>query len=229
MVNEKRKEDECVNKEGKKEIDPKKEKAVEKDNIDVPVEDIKDGITPRDGENQDQKGLSEEKQQDDNEGQERPEEDINKIKKALEEKTKEAQDYFNMLQRLQADFENYKKRIKRDRQDMVNYAAEEIVKQLLPVIDNLERALDSAGEKGDVNPSFVEGIEMILKQIKGLLESQGVKEIEALGKKFDPQYHEAVMKIEDDTHGENTVVEVLQKGYIMNSKVIRPSLVKVSK
>ncbi|HHY13777.1 MAG TPA: nucleotide exchange factor GrpE [Thermoanaerobacterales bacterium] len=153
-------------------------------------------------------------------------EELHKLKQEIEIKTKESEKYYSMLQRLQADFENYKKRVEKERKDIIDYASADIIKQLLPIIDNLERAIESI-RKQHQSGVFVEGIDMILSQILKLMENLGVKEIEAMHKEFDPYYHEAIMRIEGDEHPDNTVVDVLQKGYVMKSKVLRPSMVKV--
>ncbi len=153
--------------------------------------------------------------------------DIHKLKQEFEDKTKEAEEYLSMLQRLQADFENYKKRVEKERIDIITYAVEDVIIQLLPIIDNLERAIESGRDQEKSNNAFLEGVDMILNQILELLEKLGVKEIEALDKEFDPHYHEAVMRVQNDDYPDNTIIEVLQKGYIMKAKVIRPSMVKV--
>ncbi len=153
--------------------------------------------------------------------------DIDKLKQEIKAKTKESEEYLNMLQRLQADFENYKKRVDKERVEIIDYAVEDVIMQLLPIIDNLERAIESARDHEESNNALLEGVNMILNQILELLERLGVKEIEALDKEFDPHYHEAVMRVQDEDYPDNTIVEVLQKGYIMKSKVIRPSMVKV--
>lgn len=126
--------------------------------------------------------------------------------------------------RLMADFQNFKRRTEKEKADIYAYANEKIIGELLSVIDNFERALNA----GDASESFVQGMEMILKQLLGVLEKAGASEINALGEDFDPNFHNAVM-MEDSTEYESgKVTAVLQKGYILNSKVIRPSMVKVA-
>lgn len=127
--------------------------------------------------------------------------------------------------RLMADFQNQKKRFDKEKADIHQYANEKIVKNLLEVIDNFERALDAAK---DADPKIHEGMEMIFKQLMAALENAGVSEIKALGEEFDPNFHNAVMMEETDEYESNKVSEVMQKGYTLNSRVIRPSMVKVA-
>ena len=126
--------------------------------------------------------------------------------------------------RLMADFQNYKRRTEKEKSDIYAFANEKIVSELLNVIDNFERALD-AGNEGD---SFVEGMNLIFKQLQGVLEKAGVVEIEALGQDFDPNFHHAVLTEDSAEYESGKVTAVLQKGYLLNNKVIRPSMVKVA-
>lgn len=126
--------------------------------------------------------------------------------------------------RLMADFQNFKRRVEKEKSDIYAYANEKLVSQLLDVIDNFERALlhEAADE------SFVEGMKMIFKQLTGVLEKAGLEEINALGEDFDPNFHNAVMTEDNDDYDSGKVTEVMQKGYLLNKKVIRPSMVKVN-
>ena len=126
--------------------------------------------------------------------------------------------------RLMADFQNYKRRTEKERLDTYAYANEKIVSELLNVIDNFERALD-AGQDGD---SFVEGMKLIFTQMQGVLEKSGVSEIKSLGEDFDPNFHSAVMTEDSAEYDSGKVTEVLQKGYTLNGKVVRPAMVKVA-
>ena len=126
--------------------------------------------------------------------------------------------------RLMADFQNYKRRTEKEKNDIYAFANEKIVSELLNVIDNFERALD-AGDSGD---SFVEGMNLIFKQLQGVLEKAGVVEIEALGQDFDPNFHHAVLMEDSAEYESGKVTAVLQKGYLLNNKVIRPTMVKVA-
>ena len=127
--------------------------------------------------------------------------------------------------RLMADFQNQKKRFDKEKADLYQYANEKIVKSLLDVIDNFERALEASK---DADPKLFEGMEMIFNQLMGALEKAGVSEIKALGEEFDPNFHNAVMMEETDEYESNKVSGVMQKGYTLNSRVIRPSMVKVA-
>ncbi len=126
--------------------------------------------------------------------------------------------------RLMADFQNYKKRVEKEKTDLYSYANEKLISEMLEVIDNFERALQQEGG-GD---GFKEGMEMIFKQFSGVLEKAGLAEIPALGEEFDPNFHNAVMKEETEEYESGKVSGVMQKGYTLNGKVIRPSMVKVA-
>ena len=154
--------------------------------------------------------------------------EIETLKKELEEKTRLAEDYLSQLKYLQADFENYKKMVAREREMYEMCATEELTKSLLPLIDNLEIAIASAKQNED-EPSFVEGIELIYKDLMVVLGKEGLKPIKAVGEKFDPYKHEVIMTVIDDGLPEDTVLEELEKGYMLGSKLLRTAKVKVSK
>lgn len=126
--------------------------------------------------------------------------------------------------RLMADFQNYKRRTEKEKSDIYAYANEKIVSELLDVIDNFERAL----EHGEGDEGFVQGMNNIFKIFKGVLEKSGLEEIEALGAEFDPNFHNAVMTEDSNDYESGFVTQVLQKGYKLNGKVIRPTMVKVA-
>lgn len=136
-------------------------------------------------------------------------------------------EYEDRLLRLQADFDNYRKRVAKEREEVYSFALEEIMIQLLSVIDNFERALDSF-KAGDLDKKYVEGLEMVYKNFIEILNKNGLSEIKAINCTFDPNFHHAVMQMEAEEKDENLVKEVFQKGYTLNSKVIRPSMVKVA-
>lgn len=133
-------------------------------------------------------------------------------------------DLNDKVMRQMAEFENFRKRTEKEKGQMYDMGAKSILEKILPVVDNFERGLDSAPE-GD---SFADGMKMIYKQLMTSLEEAGVKEIEAEGEEFNPDYHNAVMHVEDEELGENVVVEVLQKGYMYNDTVLRHAMVKVA-
>ncbi|MGC8817253.1 MAG: nucleotide exchange factor GrpE [Candidatus Hadarchaeum sp.] len=144
------------------------------------------------------------------------------LQREMEEKAKLAEERLNQLKYLQADFENYRKSLDREREQIIELANEGLIKDLLVVLDDFERALGSMKEGKDK-----EGLRMLYKNFFKILEQRGLRPIEALGKKFDPYYHEAVLREKSDQE-EGTVLEELQKGYMLKSKVIRHSKVKVA-
>ena len=155
---------------------------------------------------------------------------LERLKGELEEKTKLADEYVTRLKYLQADFENYKKMAARERKMYETCATEQLIKNLLPILDNFEAALAAAmARQGDDLPSFVKGIELIYKDLLAVLEKEGLKPIKAVGEKFDPFKHEALTRVQNSEVEEDVVVEEFQKGYTFNSKVIRTSKVIVSK
>ncbi|MFA5115020.1 MAG: nucleotide exchange factor GrpE [Candidatus Omnitrophota bacterium] len=147
----------------------------------------------------------------------------------LKEEAGKAKEYWDRLLRLQADFDNTRKRLEREKQDFVKFANEGLILELLNVLDDLERTVESAQSKHQDVTAFLKGVEMILAHIYEMLKEHGVKPMESLGKTFDPDYHEALMQVEDKGLPEHTIVEELQKGYLLNERVIRTAKVKVSK
>jgi len=160
-------------------------------------------------------------------GQEEAEvsEDIESIVKALEEEKGKAEKYLANWQRAQADLVNYKRRSEQERAEVTNFANSTFILNLLPVLDDLARALAIIPE-GLAESAWVEGIRHIYRKLKAVLEAQGLSEIEAEGKDFDPNFHEAVMAVEGD---EGKVIEEIQKGYKLRERVLRPTMVKVGK
>jgi len=127
-----------------------------------------------------------------------------------------------------ADFDNYRKRVGRERAQLTKCANEDLIKQLLDVVDNIERALSAASDSDDPE-GFKKGIELIYEHLKGILTKEGLCPIVCLGEPFDPNYHEAVMALEKEGHESDKVVEEIQRGYMLDGRVIRPSKVVVSK
>lgn len=152
---------------------------------------------------------------------------IEEIQALLAAKEKEVAEQFGRLQRNMAEFDNYRKRTEKEKRAMYEMGVKETLESFLPVLDNFERALQSCGEDLEQH-SFVKGVDMIYKQFVEVLSQVGVEEIEAVGKKFDPNYHHAVTHIEDEEFGDNEVVEVFQKGYLYKELVLRHSMVKVA-
>lgn len=153
--------------------------------------------------------------------------EVDKIKAQLEEKTKQCEEYFEKLQRTAAEFDNYKKRTAREKEALYADATGDVVAAFLPVVDNLERALEAANNTTNAD-SLKEGIELVYRQIQDVLKKLDVEAIEAVGNEFDPNLHNAVSHVEDEEYGDNIVVEEFQKGYVCKDKVIRYSMVKVA-
>ena len=148
-----------------------------------------------------------------------------KLKKK-DKKDEQIEELKDRLVRNMAEFDNFRKRTEKEKSMMFEIGAKSIVEKILPVVDNFERALDAATEEEKETP-FVQGIDKIYKHMIASLEEVGVKAIEAVGKEFNPDYHNAVMHEEDDSMGENIVSEELQKGYMYKESVVRHSMVKV--
>lgn len=147
--------------------------------------------------------------------------------KAAEAKSKES---YERLLRVSAEFENYKKRSAREADNFRKFANESILKDLLSVADNLERAVQSSSEVGEDGKSCIaEGVELTLKEILRVLERYGVKSIDTVGKPFDPAFHEAMMQEINEEIAENTVLKEFQKGYTLHERLLRPAMVIVSK
>lgn len=137
----------------------------------------------------------------------------------------EINDLQTKLVRLQADFQNYKKRVEKEKDDLVSIGVVSIANEILPVIDNFERALEHEGDSA----SFKEGMELIYEGLKNALKAKGIVELKALGEDFNPDFHQAVSMGHNDEYKENQVIEVLLKGYEYNGKVIRHAMVIVNK
>jgi len=155
------------------------------------------------------------------------EEELSETKKTVQEKDNLSKEYLKHLERLQADFDNYKKRQEKKQKEFIEFANEGLINNLLSVMDNLERALDSTQNNKNVK-AIIEGVNNTLKEFHNILNKEGVKPMQSIGHRFDPYKHEAVMKIETDKYQEDTVVEEFQKGYYIKSKILRPAMVKVA-
>jgi molecular chaperone GrpE len=153
--------------------------------------------------------------------------------KVLEDKLKEAEnaakESYDKMLRAAAEQENFKKRIHRETLDFQKFANESLIKELLPIVDNLERAVESSGPDQKQAQAIVEGVKMTLKEIYKVLERFNLKSLESEGKLFDPNFHQAVMQQETAEHPENIVLKEMQKGYILHDRLIRPAMVVVSK
>jgi molecular chaperone GrpE len=154
--------------------------------------------------------------------------EIEELKKRLEEKEKEAKENFDRFLRMAADLENYKKRTAREKEDWMKFANEDLIKSILPFIDNLERAVNHA-EKVVGTEVLTEGIKLTLQQILQTLNRFGLAPFDSVGMPFDPARHEAMLVVETDQHEPDQVVEEFQKGYLLNERLLRPATVSVSK
>jgi molecular chaperone GrpE len=137
-------------------------------------------------------------------------------------------DYYNRMLRIQADFDNFRRRSRQEYEQACLYGGEELIKKILPVLDSLERAVAAFSEKSADNCSWQEGVRLTLKQFQNILTAEGLEAVEAVNLVFDPQVHEAVFQEQSDAVSEPTVREELQKGYKYRNKLIRPALVKVA-
>jgi molecular chaperone GrpE len=138
-----------------------------------------------------------------------------------------ADENHNRYLRAQADFDNFRRRTLKEKEELAQYASLKLVGQLLPVLDNFQRALQTDGE-GAESGSFAKGVDMIYRQLSQVLETEGLKPMEVVGQPFDPELHQAIMQVESEEYEAGTVVEVIQPGYRLKDKVIRPAMVKVS-
>ncbi len=148
-------------------------------------------------------------------------------KERKDKKDEKIEELTDRLTRQMAEFDNFRKRTEKEKSQMYEIGAKDIINKILPVVDNFERGLEGLEEENKEDP-FVQGMEMVYKQFMDTLDGIGVKPIEAVGKEFDPDYHNAVMHVEDEEVGENIVVEELQKGYTYRDSVVRHSMVKVA-
>ena len=153
---------------------------------------------------------------------------MKELEEQLEAATAEAKETYDKFLRVSAELENYKKRVAREMEDLRKFANQSLIKNLLPVLDNLELAIKSSAEGNNSESSLLDGVELTRKEILKVFEKFSVEQIEALGKAFDPRFHEAVMQEETDKHPGNTVINELQKGYLMHDRLIRPSMVVVA-
>jgi molecular chaperone GrpE len=154
--------------------------------------------------------------------------ELETLSEELDRVQSELEDTKDKFLRGLADFDNYRKRVAREREQLTRCANENLIRELLGVVDNIERALEAASDTQDLE-GFKKGIELIDEHLKGILTKEGLCPIVCLGEPFDPNYHEAVMALEKEGHESDKVVEEIQKGYMLDGRVIRPSKVVVSK
>nr|WP_288556270.1 nucleotide exchange factor GrpE [uncultured Mediterraneibacter sp.] len=148
-------------------------------------------------------------------------------KNKKDKKDEKIEELTDRLTRQMAEFDNFRKRSEKEKSQMYEIGAKDVIEKILPVVDNFERGLQGLTEEEKADP-FVEGVDKIYKQLMTTLEGIGVKPIEAVGQEFDPDFHNAVMHVEDEAFGENTIAEEFQKGYTYRDSVVRHSMVKVA-
>lgn len=156
--------------------------------------------------------------------QEAPEDDVSALKAQVESLQAALAEKDNRVKRLQADFENFRRRTSKEREELANVVTQDLLKGMLPILDNFDRAM--AAEQKD-SESFQKGVEMIYTQLHETLKNDGLEPIETEGQKFDPNFHQAVMRVENPELEDDTIAQELQKGYIVKGRVIRPSMVQV--
>ena len=149
-----------------------------------------------------------------------------KIEASLEDEAKKSEKYLNQLKYAKADMENLQKQTQKRIEDTISRANGRLLMQLLPILDELEMAIE-ASKNGEGN--IVEGVDMVKGKLQKVMTSEGVTPIDALGEPFDPRYHEAVLEVDTEDHPKGTVIEELRRGYMYNSRVLRASMVKVAR
>ena len=154
--------------------------------------------------------------------------EVETLRRRIDELEKELREQKDLNLRSVAEFQNTRRRLEERANEAVQFGNRELILGLLPVLDNFERAM-AAAEQNKSYEALVGGVALTMRQLQDFLKKHGVEPIDAMGKEFDPNYHEAVVRVEDNEHPENTVVDELQRGYTMHSRVLRPSMVKVAK
>lgn len=157
-----------------------------------------------------------------------PESELTQLRQQLEAKEIEAKTNYDRFMRQAAESENYKKRMTRERDDAIRFANEALIKDLLPIVDNLERAVAHAAGGGNGKP-LVEGVEMVLRGFLDALAKHGVTPVDSIGESFDPSRHEAMAQVESDKEKPNSIIAEHQKGYLLRERLLRPALVTVAK
>lgn len=187
-------------------------------------EDAKDSTDAPEAEAQDAQASTEAPEQEAEADAEEKEPDVETLKKKIASLEAEARDREDKMLRLRADFENYRRRSTKEQAELGDTVTQALIKDLLPIIDNFDRAMSAEQKDGD---AFKKGVEMIYTQLGEILKKDGLEVIETEGKKFDPQFHQAVMRVENPDLPDDTIAQELQKGYMVKGRVIRPSMVQV--
>lgn len=205
--------------EKKKASEEKSENPEEAKTGEEPVEEKEENVS---GEKETSKDEGKEAEEEDNKKKHHGKKDKKEKKDPRDEKIADLED---RVKRQMAEFENFRKRTDKEKSQMYDMGAKNVIEKILPVIDNFERGLESIPEGSD--KAFVDGMQMIYKQLSGELEKLGVKPIEAVGQPFDPNFHNAVMQTESEEYESGTVAQELQKGYMYHDTLVRPSMVAV--
>jgi len=150
-----------------------------------------------------------------------------KLKEELNQEREKSEDYLNRLRYLQADFENFRKRVEKEAHQVAQYANERLIVNLLDVIDDLEMAVQT-GKRTENKDALLEGVQMVCKKLCATLEREGLTGIESVGKLFDPKMHEVLIKVPTKDYEEGVIIEEVRKGFMLREKVIRPSIVKIA-
>ncbi|MFB0526570.1 MAG: nucleotide exchange factor GrpE [bacterium] len=151
------------------------------------------------------------------------------LRQSFEEKKKLADSYYDQLLRLKAEFDNYRKRMEKEREELVEFGKQELMVKLLDILDSLDLALHSTKDEKNEAKSIKEGVELIHKQFKEILEREGLKKLKVQGEKFDPNLHHAVEYQESDEHKDNEILKEVRPGYLLHDRVIRPAMVVVAR
>ena len=215
--------------EEKKEFNPMEEESVSQDQTEdiLKEDDEKTAETVEEAEEQESKEETEASDTSSEESQKEPEKKGFFGKKKKDKKDEKIEELTDMVKRQMAEFDNYRKRTEKEKSSMYEIGAREVIEKILPIVDNFERGLAAVPEEEKETP-FVDGMNKIYRQLLSVFEGMGVKTIESVGQEFNPDYHNAVMHVEDEEAGENMVVEESQKGYTYKDTVIRHSMVKVA-
>ena len=215
--------------EEKKEFNPMEEESVSQDQTEdiLKEDDEKTAETVEEVEEQESKEETEASDTSSEESQKEPEKKGFFGKKKKDKKDEKIEELTDMVKRQMAEFDNYRKRTEKEKSSMYEIGAREVIEKILPIVDNFERGLAAVPEEEKETP-FVDGMNKIYRQLLSVFEGMGVKAIESVGQEFNPDYHNAVMHVEDEEAGENIVVEEFQKGYTYKDTVIRHSMVKVA-
>ena len=214
--------------EEKKEFNPIDEETVSEDQAEEILKEDDENVTEEAEQEEIKEDQAEETEEaSGEETQKEPEKKGLFGKKKKDKKDEKIEELTDMVKRQMAEFDNYRKRTEKEKSSMYEIGAREVIEKILPIVDNFERGLAAVPEEEKGSP-FVEGMNKVYRQLLSSFEGMGVKAIESVGQEFNPDYHNAVMHVEDEEAGENTVVEEFQKGYTYKDTVIRHSMVKVA-